>query len=85
MSVIFKYPLNERKVTVPFYNTRVVSVGLDPQGIPSVWLEHIEPPAEGETRNIYLVFTGETYDSATTIPIGSFVLASLVYHVLLEL
>ena len=63
-SVIWKYPLpkapGEFELELPSeYN--IISAGLDPKGLPSLWVLH-DPKRPKKSVRLRLVFTGEEFN-----------------------
>lgn len=85
MSVIYKYPIDTTNVPVTFYaGSRVVSVGLDLEGKPAMWIEHQQTSFGEITKSVIIVMTGEEYDLPDHTPVGTFAYRSLICHALME-
>ena len=85
MRTIYKYPLdisNSQIIEVrkeAGTTPKIVHVGLDPSGIPCVWME-LTPGTYTEKYEIHIIGTGERV-SGPLDHIGSFVQDRYVWHV----
>jgi hypothetical protein len=88
MRTVYKYPLHvdyqqtirvSREVGV---SSKIVHVGLDPTGMPCVWVEN-RPGPINELFVIFVVGTGQPIPENTE-HVGSFVQGSYVWHAYLQ-
>lgn len=87
MRTVFKYPLTvtqEQTIKVPVTSyggaPDFLHAGLDPMGVPSVWLE-IDTEGTPTTVTVYMFGTGHSIPSYATVHLASFVQRSFVWHV----
>lgn len=81
MKTIYKYPIEiVDKQIIKFDRSKVVHVGLDPQGTPCIWAEYcsIYPPSD---HFVYIIGTGNPMPEITLRHIGSFIQGPFVWHV----
>lgn len=84
---IFKYPLqilNQQSIEVPIaagMRTRVIYAGLDPRGVPCVWVEVPSDKTALERITIFVVGTGNPVPAAAAHHVGSFVQGPFVWHI----
>lgn len=80
MRRIWKYPFNivgRVELELPV-GGRVVHVGLDPLGIPCIWVDFVNE--EKATRSFFIVGTGHPLPDRHVEHRGSFIESSFVWH-----
>lgn len=85
MTVIWKYPLASKWVeNVNVHMVRPVHVGLDPAGVPSVWIE-VDPDGPATNCIVTIAATGEPIPEDAGEHAGSFTEGPYVWHVFLAI
>ena len=85
MKVVYKYPLeleDKQIVQIPS-NSKIVHVGLDPNGILCLWAE-IDRNENNIDWKIHIVGTGHERITNNMVHLGSLLTPPFVWHVYLE-
>lgn len=79
--IIWKFPLGVTATTIEVgSDPHVVHVGLDPEGVPCVWVEHVVGP-EDDLRPVYFYTVGTGWNMPEGwVHVGSFVDGNFVWH-----
>lgn len=82
MKTIWKYKLPIRDLArVPVeFGAKLIHVGLDPAGVPSIWCE-VEPSGKQIVMPFFVLGTGHEIPEAADQHVGSFVDTAFVWHV----
>jgi len=81
--VIWKFPLSfDKPLVVDLIDSDPILAGLDPQGVPCVWVEHADVEDKDLTVpcKIYVVGTGQPFDF-DGYHVGSFQQGPFIWHV----
>ena len=89
MSTIYKYPLNladancgpKRQPLEDLRVEQILHVGIDPTGVPCVWVKVFPCKGLQDRLTLDIVGTGHEVGNACNIHIGSFTHGRFVWHV----